>query len=116
GISPEAHSAVGLGHIDRVVSRRIHPEKGAAQRVFWATPVSGRTEARVAPYTCPGGGILGINCRIGERFFVAHQRSISRLRSINAWFPTSLPEAFVAAEECKIDASCTGSFYVGSLS
>ena len=116
GVSPEAHSAVGLRNHDGVISRRAHAEKRAAQCVFRAASVGGRAETRVAPSAGPDGSVGRIDHGIRQRFLVTDQRAVRRICAIDAWFPAGLPENSVPAKECQVHTGGPGSFNIGALS
>src|SRR6266436_2270690 len=100
GVSPEAHSAVGLRNRDGVISRRAHAEKRAAQCVFRAASVGGRAETRVAPSAGPDGSVGSIAHGIRRPFLVPDALPIRRLRSLNGCFPPALPNKSTFPNGC----------------
>ena len=102
-VPPQAHLAVGLRHRDRIRrSGVVVHEDGSAQRVFRPATVRRWAEAWVAPGSGPGGRRVDLGIRNG--FLVGHERAVGRRRPIDAVLPAGLPEDFIAAEECQVDA------------
>ena len=117
-IAPEAHLAVGggdqNGEVVVISPKPVDREGGPGERVFGAASVGRWAEAGIAPSSRPRCGIGGVGFHAGQRFLVAHQRAIGHIRTIDAVFPTRLPEKLVAAEERHIHSRVARGFHVGA--
>src|SRR6267142_3229542 len=99
GVAPEAHLAIGFRHGDGVVPLSIDHEDRPRESILWSPSIRWGTKAWIAPRSSPCRGITRIDDGIGVRLLITDQRSVRRVRPINAGHPTRLPEAFISAEK-----------------
>jgi hypothetical protein len=93
GVAPEPQGRVLRGHL-HVEGARVRDEVLTGQRVLRLITVGGRTETRITPGTSPSSA--RIDQRVRVRVLVRHQRAVRRVRAVDRWLPTRLPEDFVA--------------------
>jgi len=104
-------SAVGLGHVDRVVSSASTAKIVPLSEFSGRSPSAGglKRGSRQRPVQV---GDLQDRLRALQASLVADERPVRRIAALDAWFPASLPEDFVAAEKCQIHAGVPGSFHL----
>ncbi len=96
---------------DRVGPEGIHLEYGAGERVFRASAVGWRTEARVAPCARPLAGRVDLGDCV--RLLVGHERPVRGAGRVG--FPARLPVDLVSADEDQMHAGVARGLHIGAL-